>query len=102
MVQKIQIEDKYITQMKQIMAPFLPSSGAKVYVFGSRAQNTALPYSDVDIAIDCGGRMEGASYTGLCFAFSASSFPYKTDIVDVHNISPEFYGQIRDTMIRIV
>jgi predicted nucleotidyltransferase len=85
----------------EILRGHLPA-GAIVHVFGSRANGRAKRYSDIDLLVDAGGRLDLAVSIALADAFDESDLPYKVDVVDLHGISPEFRAVIERTpMVRL-
>jgi type I restriction enzyme S subunit len=71
----------------------LPES-ATVWVFGSRAKNTARPTSDLDLAIDAGRPLTREESGALQDAFEESDLPYSVDVVDLHAVTPSFLAII--------
>ncbi len=78
--------------MQTILRAQIPS--AKVWVFGSRAKGTTRRGSDLDLAIDNGAPLPPAMAAHLADAFEEAPLAYKVDLVDLHNISPEFRALI--------
>jgi len=73
---------------------------ANVWVFGSRANNTAQKYSDLDLLIDNMGQPISLNLlANLTEAFDESNLPYKVDIVDYNSISDEFKENIRESLV---
>ena len=71
---------KTIEALKAYLIQSLPQ--ADIYLFGSRAKNSATPYSDVDIAV----RSDSLSAKELArvrFTIEESNFPYKVDLIDL-------------------
>ena len=77
----------------QILRANLPPE-AEVWAFGSRATGRARPYSDLDLAIDCGRRLTIDEAAILREAFTESDLPYKVDFVDWRAIDDAFRGLI--------
>ncbi len=75
-----------------LSAHLLPST--YVFLFGSRATNTAKPYSDLDLAIDAGQPVSLGLMASLTDAFEESLLSYKVDLVDWHQLSDAFKQQI--------
>lgn len=63
-----------------------------VYVFGSRAKNTARINSDLDLALELPDNNKISSNTiiDLKEAFDNSSLPYRVDIIDLNSVSDTF------------
>jgi len=89
--------------IQDLLRQFVPNR--EVWVFGSRAQFTAKPYSDLDIAI--AGSVSGqpalslGGMADLNHAFSLSGLPYKVDIVDWSTISEDFKKMIEQHRVLI-
>lgn len=58
------------------------AAGYEVWAFGSRAEGTAKPYSDLDLAIITEQPMSLAQGAVLADAFAESDLPWRVDIVD--------------------
>ncbi|GMO33969.1 MAG: nucleotidyltransferase domain-containing protein [Termitinemataceae bacterium] len=99
--QSIEIEDKHLNLIKNILNSVI-TSNYKAYIFGSRARNTALKYSDVDLAIDYDEKsLPFTVYAALSSAFEESLLPYTVDIVDLNAISKDFLSAIKNDLVRI-
>lgn len=94
MEQKIQVKPEHLTVIKNILKKFLPSN-ANVWVFGSRASNTAKQFSDLDLCIDLLGKaLPIGILADLNEAFIESALPYKVDLLDWNNITADFQQRI--------
>ncbi len=71
---------KTLEALKAYLAESLPQ--AEIYLFGSRANKSATPYSDVDIAIKDDG-LTRKELAQIRFAIEESNFPYKVDLIDL-------------------
>jgi predicted nucleotidyltransferase len=81
-----------LTLIQNILRDRLPV--AKIWVFGSRAKGSTRRGSDLDIAIDAGAKLPSSTTALLADAFEEAPLAYKVDLVDLHNISPEFRARI--------
>ncbi len=88
---------KYIEFIKETVAEILPE--AEIYLFGSRTQNKAQKYSDVDIALK--GEISFENLLKIKIAFENSTFPYKVDVVDLNSLKPEFLNIIKNDLHKI-
>ena len=81
--------DEYNT-IKQVLNNYLRD--CNVYVFGSRAKNTARINSDLDLALESisGAKIASTIIIDLKEAFNNSNLPYGVDIIDLNNISNTF------------
>ncbi len=69
-------------------------TGARAYVFGSRAHGGARRYSDLDLALEWVQPL-GLDVLGeIAEALSLSDIPYKVDIVDLSTADPGFRARI--------
>lgn len=59
---------------------------AKLYVFGSRVKNQSSKFSDLDIAIDIGKKIDLFDISEAKDMFANSNIPFNLDIVDYNNI----------------
>lgn len=84
-------DDQLIVQ--NIFERYLPD--ATVIAFGSRANGTARPYSDLDLAVIWKSRMDFAQTAGLREAFDESDLVFKVDIVDWYDLDDGFRAMIR-------
>ncbi|MEX0609907.1 MAG: nucleotidyltransferase domain-containing protein [Balneolaceae bacterium] len=69
--------------------------GCRILLFGSRATGKAKKYSDIDIAIDCGGSaLQIMKLADAKQDFVESNLPYLVDLVDLNNIDSSFKEKI--------
>ncbi len=88
----IDITQEELALVQKILRETIP--GAKVWVFGSRANGTTRRGSDLDLAIDAGAPLPFSMAVHLADAFEEAPLAYTVDLVDLHNISPEFRALI--------
>lgn len=67
---------------------------AKIYLFGSRARGTAQKFSDIDIALDEGIRIDLARLGEARAMFAESSLHYSMDLVDMQGLDKAMIEQI--------
>jgi predicted nucleotidyltransferase len=97
----LDLQPAHLEIVTGILRAHLPTD-ASVWVFGSRANGYARPYSDVDLLIDAGRRLTHHESGVLADVFDESDLPYKVDIVDRHAVSPQFRAVIeRNGMLPI-
>ncbi len=95
------IKPHHLDIIQNILSTHLPKT-ASVWLFGSRASESAKPYSDIDLAINLDGQaLSILLQSTLEHAFENSDLPYKADIVDLNTISKEFKSIIDSTKIKI-
>ena len=72
-----------------------------VLVFGSRAQRTAKPFSDLDLLVL--GRPLGCLLRGdLEEAFDESDLPFRVDICEATDLSPAFLARIEAQAVALI
>jgi len=72
----------------EILAKWLPAH--EVRLFGSRARGTPKAYSDLDLVIMGDTPMPLSTMGQLHEAFANSDLPWRVDLVDWADTSPEF------------
>jgi uncharacterized protein len=83
----------YIQQLQQHIAPVLDGIPYQIYLFGSRANNTAHAGSDIDLAILAEQDLR-LPLSQARFALENSTIPYKIDLVELQRTSPDFQQQV--------
>lgn len=81
------IKTEYKTKIIRVLSALFPE--ATIYLFGSRAQGTHRPGSDVDIALDAGKKLNRFDVGEARNMLNNSNIPYQFDIVDLQNVSDE-------------
>ncbi len=89
MNKSININPQDLEIVRAILRKYTPAD-AKIWVFGSRANGTTKPSSDLDIALDYGRKMTKDESNNLYFAFEDSPLPYRVDCIDIKATNPEF------------
>ena len=75
--------------INDILNQHLPTT-CKVWAFGSRVKHTAQKFSDLDLALEAGTKLDYSIITQLNRSFEASRLPYKVDVVDLNSVEPYF------------
>ncbi len=86
----LDLPNKYLTLVKEILAPLSRSYKVQVVIFGSRAKGTARKYSDLDIGLLGQSKLPFAQIVALKNQFYESSLPYTVDLVDFANVEESF------------
>ena len=81
----------------EILARQLP--GVEVKLFGSRANDTAKPYSDIDLVIMGNEPLPVTTMRILRDAFDDSDLPFQVDLVEWAGTSDEFRKVIEKTAV---
>lgn len=89
----IQITKKELTTVLEILKKHL-TQDTIVWVFGSRANHTQKPFSDLDLAIEACQEIPYATWVHIKHDFEESDLPYKVDLVDWHLLDPSFQANI--------
>ncbi len=98
MTAALDIRDDHLVIVRDVLRRCLPT-GARAFVFGSRAHGTARRYSDLDLALEW-ERPLGLDLIGeIAEALSESDLPYKVDIVDLATVDPAFRARIAEECI---
>lgn len=74
------------------MASLVPC--AEIWIFGSRVQNQAEKYSDLDILLKGSEPIPLNVMFKLRAAFDESNLTFKVDLVDWYSVTPEFLVSI--------
>ncbi|MGI6784711.1 MAG: nucleotidyltransferase family protein [Aminivibrio sp.] len=96
----IDIKHDHMETVKKILAEYVPE--CQVKAFGSRVSGKAKPFSDLDLAVDCGKRMNFDQLRLLKEAFENSDLPFRVDVVDWHGISGGFKKTIEAKFVKVV
>ena len=91
----IRLDQQYKDLVVKILKKHL-SPDAFVWVFGSRANRSPKPFSDLDLAIDAGKPLMYSTLIDLKHEFDESALPYKVDLVDWYALDPSFQERIND------
>jgi predicted nucleotidyltransferase len=75
--------------VRAILAAHLPAEFS-AWVFGSRADGRAKPWSDLDLALEGPVPLPLAVLAELAEAFDESDLPWKVDLVDRGSADPAF------------
>ena len=86
------VKPEHLAIVKGILLEFLP--GVEVRAFGSRVNGAFKDWSDLDLALVGAARLDPKILTRLKGAFEESDLPYRVDLLDWYNISPEFHELI--------
>ncbi len=84
------LEDK--KQLIEIIKKHAPK--AKIYLFGSRARNTHSLASDIDLAIECDGKIDKFILSNIKEGMEESMVPFFVDVVDLNDIDQDLKKQI--------
>lgn len=89
----IQVSSAHRALIEGILERHLPL-GTTVWVFGSRAKQTAKQYSDLDLAIEVNHPLDAAIMPMLMHDFEESTLPYAVDLLDWQTVSSAFQSTV--------
>ncbi len=92
-------DSQILRAIKEIVRKYLPK--AKIYLYGSRAKGTHSRVSDYDIAIDNGEKIDVAILQKIIFELEDLPTLRTFDVIDLNNISKDFYEIIREDLKEI-
>jgi type I restriction enzyme S subunit len=75
--------------IREVLATHL-GDDCQVWVFGSRAKNTARFNSDLDLAIECTHPLSKKDLIALNEAFDEAKLAFSVDVVDLKTVEPYF------------
>jgi predicted nucleotidyltransferase len=84
----IDLTPEALALVQEILAAQVPD--AEVLAYGSRVTGTAIPTSDLDIAVRGAARLSLRSLRTLEEAFEESDLPIQVDVVDWHRLTDSF------------
>lgn len=84
----------YLSELQKIILRFIGEHKVKVYLFGSRAKNTARLTSDVDIGLLPFENLPINFVSDLRELIDASNVPYGVDIVDLSQTDSIFREKV--------
>ena len=84
----IDIPQHHLLSIRQILLRHIPD--IEVKAFGSRVSGTAKPYSDLDLVIMGGQKIDPRVLAQLKEDFEESDIPFRVEILDWHGITDDF------------
>lgn len=83
-------QDKYIEIAKNHVLSLIDKKSTSVFLFGSRADGTFRPDSDIDIGFlgDC--KIDYLLFNKIRIALEESNVPYHFDLVDFYSVDDSF------------
>jgi predicted nucleotidyltransferase len=93
-MKSIQLEPKHLTIVEEILKKY----EINVFVFGSRAKNSAKPLSDLDLCLK--NNYDKSTIRKIQDAFEESDLPFKVDIVVWSELSDSFKNHIESDLVR--
>jgi uncharacterized protein len=100
---KFGMTEEHFELLKRLVILPLIERGAKVWIFGSRANGKFKEFSDVDILFEFDADAEKPK--GLIFKIKddleESRFPYKLDLVDRSSLAESYRAVVEQEKIKI-
>ena len=91
------ISEEHLTIIRRILEKHIPHRQVKA--LGSRTTGNAKPYSDLDLAVMGDKPMDLKTLALLKEDFAESDLPFRIDIIQWANTSPEFKETITKQLI---
>ncbi len=95
----IDVEEKYLKQVKDILNKFAP--GCEVRVYGSRVNGKAEKYSDIDLTIIDKGNINDKTLSDIKEALAESNLPMMVDVSLWSTINGKFKAIIQKKYVII-
>jgi predicted nucleotidyltransferase len=90
----IDLDEKYLDEIRWILTGKVPD--CEVRAFGSRLEGKAKKFSDLDLVLVGGEKLNWRRIESLKDAFSSSDIPIIVDVIDWNAISDEFRAVIEN------
>jgi type I restriction enzyme S subunit len=86
--------------VKSILKKNIPNLEVRAY--GSRTRRTARRYSDLDLVVMTDVPLSWEVRADITNDFSESDLPWKVDVAEWVNLSPEFQGAIAEDLVLVL
>lgn len=94
-IKGLTIEQEHI--IKSILEPY--KSKYKFYFYGSRVKGDFRPLSDLDILLECCGKIDINDIEDVKNKFDASSLPFVVNLS--YDVDEEFYSLIKNDLVEV-
>jgi predicted nucleotidyltransferase len=84
----IDLPPQHLEAIRAILRRHVPE--CEVRAFGSRVSGPAKNYSDLDLAVVAPGKLNADTLRHVKEAFEESALPFRVDVLDWHETSPDF------------
>lgn len=98
---QINLEERYLDRIKNIINSIILDDNLEIYVFGSRATGKARQYSDVDIALKLNEKIDTNKISKINIELENTTIPYEVDVIDLNSISDSFKKCIEKDLIKV-
>lgn len=87
---------------KNLIQP-LKKAKARVFIFGSRAQQKHHKFSDIDILFieENSSPVDASLLSNILIFFEDSNFPYKIDLVNNKNLASNYRSNVESTRVEV-
>ena len=96
----IDLEPEFLQIIQNICQKMFPAQ--EVWLFGSRANGTAQPYSDIDLVIMGDHEIPWRDIEKAKDILSETDIPYMVDIIDWQSIPASFQDVIKSSSSEII
>ncbi|GAB6189227.1 hypothetical protein JCM30566_09660 [Marinitoga arctica] len=93
------IKEEYFNLIIEILRKYM--CNCTIIIFGSRITGNSNESSDLDIAIDCGKKINLTTLFEIEEDFQDSDLPFRVDIIDWQRTSESFKNIILNNYIKI-
>jgi predicted nucleotidyltransferase len=83
-----------LAEVRAVVLEGLRGTGARVFLFGSRADGSAHATSDVDVAVLPSRPLAIGLMSRIREALDESTLPFAVDLVDLSDVDPEFRARV--------
>lgn len=94
------MDSKWQKLIKSVLQKHL-SQNYQAFIFGSRAQGTNRPYSDIDLGILGNNQLSSSKIVSIKNDLEESRLPYRVDLVDFQAVSDKFRNTAMRKMINL-
>jgi len=84
----VDIAPEHLEIVKTILSDFVPD--CEVRAFGSRCDDTARQYSDLDLCVCGSEKLDWLVLANLKDALMESNLPFRVDVLDYHTVPEHF------------
>jgi len=95
----INLSTEHLQLVRNILLKHVPNN--EVWIFGSRITDKIKPYSDLDLVVISKFPLAIMTMALMKEEFSESNLPFKVDILDWTQITPEF-KQVIETQHEVI
>lgn len=98
---QIDLEQKYLDRILNIINSIIQDDNLEIYAFGSRVTGKAKQYSDVDIALKSKEKIDPNKLNKINIELENTTIPYEVDVLDLNSISDNFKNCIEKDLVKL-